>query len=115
MLFIYFAVLPRLSVSLSDIVALPNSVIEPVCFATEGDLPISFSWSGPSDNEIMPSSRNDTSVTININPKSTSDYGNYTCMANNTFGSSSITLRVIQAGKKEVLRSTCVYYAYLIM
>ena len=67
-----------------------------VCAAVSGDLPISYSWTGPDGQDV---SLADTDG-INLVTLSTSGYyGNYTCTASNEFGMATATLEVIRASR----------------
>ena len=81
--------------------ALPHSTVQPVCSATEGDLPFSFSWSSPNGTSDLTSSQssNTSAASIDISPAG-SGYGVYTCIGSNSYGNSSITFTLIQAGMK---------------
>ena len=75
-----------------------GTTVQLVCVALAGDLPISFIWSYPNGSLISTGSTNDTASTISITPTMKLSYGNYTCTANNTFGSSSDVISIIEAG-----------------
>ena len=77
----------------------PGPVIEGftvnlVCEATAGDLPISFSWTGPRANRISSGSNGILSMAF----RALEDYGNYTCTATNTFGTDSSQVEIERAG-----------------
>ncbi len=69
------------------------------CTATTPDLPITFTWTDPMGNEVTPLSGSATSSNISITTSTSSDYGTYTCVASNRFGSVNDTVTLIQAGK----------------
>ena len=71
-----------------------GSTVDLVCEATAGDLPISYSWTGPSGQDV---SLADTDGTISVTI-SASDYGTYTCAAMNEFGMGNASVEDIQAG-----------------
>ena len=66
------------------------------CEAMAGDLPISYSWTGPNGQEVFPG---DTDGTISVTLSASGDYGTYTCTATNEFGVDNATTEVIRAGK----------------
>lgn len=72
-----------------------GSTVNLMCELTSGDLPVSFSWTGPKGAVIQPT---DTDGNISITFTTGTDYGNYTCTANNTFGMNITVLRVQEAG-----------------
>ena len=72
-----------------------GSTVDLVCEATAGDLPISYSWTGPSGQDV---SLADTDGTISVTISASGDYGTYTCAATNEFGMGNASVEVIQAG-----------------
>jgi hypothetical protein len=73
-----------------------GSTVNLACVATTGDLPVSFSWTGPNGQGVFP---NDVDGTISVRFSAVGDYGSYTCTATNEFGSDRVTAEVIQAGR----------------
>ena len=69
-----------------------GSAVNLVCEATAGDLPISYSWTGPNGEEL--SSIGNVSVTL-FAPE---DYGTYTCTATNQVGSNISQVEVSRLG-----------------
>ena len=80
-------------------VVVNGSTVQVTCAATAGDLPITFTWSDPGMVAINPDSSTDTASSTSITPTISSDYGIYTCLANNTFGEAIDVINIIQAGK----------------
>ena len=79
-----------------------GSTVDLVCEATAGDLPISYSWTGPSGQDV---SLSDTDGTISVTISASGDYGTYTCAATNEIGmGNAADVEVVQAGN---------YYAYM--
>ena len=78
-----------------------GSIVTFRCEAMSGDLPISYSWTGPANQDV---SLTDTDGTISVTPSASRDYGNYTCTATNEFGMATTTVEVIQAGTYECKR-----------
>ena len=71
-----------------------GSSVELFCEATSGNLPISYSWTDPSDQALSPGST-DGRISFTLYT-----YGNYTCRATNEFGVSRSTVELlIEAGK----------------
>ena len=102
---LFSAVPPKLFISFNETVALPDSTVRPVCSATEGDLPFSFSWSSPNGSSEFTSSQssNISDATIDITPAG-SGYGVYTCKGSNSYGNSNITFTILQAGMKTLVK-----------
>ena len=99
LLYMLGTVPPKLSISFNEKVALQDSMVQPVCSAIEGDLPVSFSWSVPGGSSDLTSQSSNTSAASTAITPSGSGYGVYTCIGSNSYGSSNITFRIIQAGK----------------
>jgi hypothetical protein len=72
-----------------------GSTVNLVCVATAGDTPISYSWTGPSGQDV---SAADTDGNVSATISASGGYGNYMCTATNDFGMASTTLEVIRAG-----------------
>lgn len=70
-----------------------GSIVSLVCEATAGDPPISYSWTGPTGEEL--SSVGNISVTISARE----DYGTYTCTATNPSGTYISQVEVSQQGR----------------
>ena len=75
--------------------AIEGSTVDLVCEATAGDLPISYSWTSPSGQDV---SLADTDGTISVTISASGDYGTYTCAATNEFGMGNATFEVVRAG-----------------
>ena len=73
-----------------------GSTVDLVCEATAWDLPTSYSWTGPSGQDV---SLSDTDGTISVTISASGDYGTYICAATNEFGMRNATVEVIQAGR----------------
>ena len=71
-----------------------GSMITLMCVAMTGDLPISFSWTGPAGQDV---SLTDTDGTISVTLSAIGDYGSYTCAATNVFGMATTKVDLIQA------------------
>ena len=69
-----------------------GSIVTFRCEAMSGDLPISYSWTGPANQDV---SLTDTDGTISA---TLSEYGFYTCTATNEFGMATTKVDLIQAG-----------------
>ena len=72
-----------------------GSAVDLDCEATSGDLPISYSWTGPSGQDV---SLANTDGTISVTISASGDYGSYICAATNEFGMGNASVEVIQAG-----------------
>ena len=73
-----------------------GSTVDLVCEAPAGDLPISYSWTGPSGQDV---SLADTDGTISVTISASGDYGTYTCAATNEIGmGNAADVEVVQAG-----------------
>ena len=66
-----------------------GSTVTLVCEATAGDVPISYSWTGP----------NGDTANISFTLQASVDYGTYMCTATNEFGSGTANVETIQASK----------------
>ena len=77
------------------VAVIEGATVALVCEAMAGDLPISYSWTGPNGQEVSPG---DTDGTISVTFSASGDYGNYTCTATNEFGVDNATTEVIRAG-----------------
>ena len=66
-----------------------GSSVDLACFAVSGDLPITYSWTGPNGEALAPADTDGIiSFTINI-------YGTYTCTATNQFGETRSTVDLL--------------------
>ena len=72
-----------------------GSTIQLTCEAVEGDLPVSFSWTAPDGRSV---SSPNTDGTVWVTLASSTDYGDYTCVGSNEFGSASVSTEVIRPG-----------------
>ena len=90
-------------------VVVSGSAVQLACIISFGDLGISFSWSDPAGAAVSPSPINDTASVIAITTMMSSQYGTYTCVASNRFGSGNDTVIITQAGTKEC---HCIVYYY---
>ena len=70
-----------------------GSTVTLVCEATAGDLPISYSWTGPTNIPLGGDTPN-LSITLQAG-----EYGIYMCSATNEFGSDTADVEAIQASK----------------
>ena len=73
---------------------------------------VNITWTSPSGEEIIDfdstyTSDNDTMTNITIADVDLSDSGNYTCFAENSFGSDSIQILLNITGKKIMVSFTC--------
>ena len=71
-----------------------GSVVQLVCVATTGDLPITYAWHGPDGQAV--SSPSNTSGNISL---TFSTAGDYVCSATNEFGLDQNTTNIIRAGR----------------
>ena len=69
-----------------------GSTVKLVCEATAGDVPISYSWTGPTGKELT----NGEAISVTVSNRE--DYGNYTCTATNVVGADITVVKVTIAG-----------------
>ena len=74
---------------------LVGATLSLICEAPPEDPPVSFSWTGPTGQDV---SLTDTDGTISITLFAIGVYGTYTCTATNEFGMTTTTVQAVLAG-----------------